>query len=266
MNEIVRTVRDGVLELRLDRPKKKNALTFAMYGALTAAVREAQDDAGIGALLISANGDSFCAGNDVGDFLAGISGDFADAPPMRFIASLIENDKPLVAAVGGAAVGVGATMLLHCDLVLASEAAALSMPFVSLGLVPEAASSALLPARVGAAVASEMLLLGVSIDARRAYELRLVNRVVPGPDLIESARAVAMELAAKPPEALRVARSLLHRDRATLRARADEEARLFAERLVSAEAREAFTAFLEKRAPVFKTAEGHRRPDPRGAS
>jgi enoyl-CoA hydratase/carnithine racemase len=254
MSEIIRTVREGVLELRLDRPRKKNALTFEMYGALAAAVREAQTDPAIGALLLSANGDAFCAGNDIGDFLAGVGGEFTEAPPVQFVTSLVENDKPLVAAVGGAAVGVGATMLLHCDIVLASDRAVLSMPFVNLGLVPEAASSALLPARVGPAVASEMLLLGASIDAKRAYELHLVNRIVPASELIESAHAVAVELAAKPPEALRVARSLLHRDRPAVRARADEEAKLFAERLVSAEAREAFTAFLEKRKPVFRRA------------
>ena len=252
MAEIVRTVRDGVLELLLDRPAKKNALTFAMYVALAEALREAQGDPAVGAVLLAASGDAFCAGNDIGDFLAGVPGDFTSAPPMRFVRALIENEKPLVAAVNGAAIGVGATLLLHCDLVYASERATLSVPFVSLGLVPEAASSALLPARVGNAVASEMLLLGRPIDARRALELRLVNHLVPHAELASAARAAATDLAAKPPEALRVSRELLHRDRPALLARADEEARLFAERLVAAEAREAFTAFLEKRKPNFR--------------
>ncbi len=255
MTDVLRTVRDGVLELMLDRPAKKNALTFAMYGALADALREAQADSSVGAVLLGARGDAFCAGNDIADFLAGIP-DLATAPPTRFVRTLIENDKPIVAAVNGAAVGVGATMLLHCDLVLASEKATLSMPFVSLGLVPEAASSAILPQRVGHAVASEMLLLGSSIDARRALELGLVNRIVPEAELVPTALRLASELAAKPPDALRIARGLLHRDRGAVLARADEEAKLFAERLGSFEAREAFTAFLEKRKPVFRKGAG----------
>src|SRR5579872_2687284 len=194
MSGIVTTLRDGVLELRLDRPSKKNALTFVMYEALAAALRDAQSDSAVRALLLTASGDAFCAGNDIADFLAGKADDLASAPPMRFVRALVANDKPLVAAVNGPAVGVGATMLLHCDLVYASEKATLSMPFVSLGLVPEAASSALLPARVGAAVASEMLLLGSVLDATRARELRLVNRVVPGAELHTVATAAATDL------------------------------------------------------------------------
>jgi enoyl-CoA hydratase/carnithine racemase len=252
MADIVRIVENGVLELRLDRPAKKNALTLAMYTALADALGEAQEHPGVGAVLLGASGDAFCAGNDIQDFLAGVPGDFATAPPMRFVRALIENDKPIVAAVNGPAVGVGATMLLHCDLVYASEKATLSMPFVSLGLVPEAASSALLPARVGPAVASEMLLLGRTIDAPRAADLRLVNRILPQRELLAAARAAAEELAARPPEALRAARHMLHRDRPAVLACAMEEARSFAERLQSAEAREAFTAFVEKRKPVFR--------------
>lgn len=252
MADIVRTLQNGVLELRLDRPAKKNALTFAMYTGLADALRDAQADPAVAAVLLCASGDAFCAGNDIADFLAGVPGDFGTAPPMRFVRALIENDKPIVAAVNGAAVGVGATMLLHCDLVYASEKATLSMPFVNLGLVPEAASSALLPARVGPAVASEMLLLGRTIDARRAHELGLVNAVVPHPELAATSRTAAEQLAARPPEALHAARRMLHRDRPAVLARALEEARAFAERLQSAEAREAFTAFLEKRKPVFR--------------
>jgi enoyl-CoA hydratase/carnithine racemase len=254
MSGITRTLREGVLELRLDRPAKKNALTFVMYDALAAALRDAQADAAVGSLLLTASGDAFCAGNDITDFLSGKADDLASAPPMRFVRALVANDKPLVAAVNGPAVGVGATMLLHCDLVFASERATLSMPFVSLGLVPEAASSALLPARVGVTIASELLLLGSVIDARRAHELRLVNRVVPEGDLHATALAAASDLASKPPEALRVARGLLHQDRPAVLERAEQEAVLFAQRLVSPEAREAFTAFLEKRRPVFRRA------------
>jgi enoyl-CoA hydratase/carnithine racemase len=222
-----------------------------MYRELEAALRAADEDAAVRVVLLTANGDTFCAGNDIADFLAGGQLDFASAPPLQFVRALLAFDKPLVAAVNGPAVGVGATMLLSCDLVYASEQAKLSMPFVSLGLVPEAASSLLLPARVGHAVASEMLLLGRVIDARRALELRLVNQVVPSGDLDVAARQAATELAAKPPFALRATRKLLLGDRGVVRARADEEGRLFADRLTSPEAREAFMAFLERRAPKF---------------
>jgi enoyl-CoA hydratase/carnithine racemase len=241
----------GVLEARLDRAGKKNALTFAMYGALTEALQQAQADASVRAALITANGETFCAGNDIAEFLKPRE-DFASAPPSRFIDALVAFDKPLVAAVQGPAVGIGATMLLHCDLVYAAPTARLRMPFVSLGLVPEAGSSLLLPRRVGDAVAAEMLLLGAWIDAERARDLRLVNAVVPSvAELGAYARQRAEELAACPPAALRATRALMRGDPAALRARIQSEAAAFARCLTSPEAKEAFTAFLERRAPDF---------------
>jgi enoyl-CoA hydratase/carnithine racemase len=250
MSEVVVSRTGGVLEARIDRAAKKNALTFAMYAALTEALQQARADPSVRAALITASGETFCAGNDIADFLKPRE-DFGAAPPSRFIEALVAFDKPLVAAVQGPAVGIGATMLLHCDLVYVSPTARLRMPFVSLGLVPEAGSSLLLPRRVGDVVAAEMLLLGAWIDAERARELRLVNAIVPSSELAPFARARAAELAASPPGALRMTRALLRGDAEALRARIQKEAAAFAESLKSPEAKEAFNAFLERRPPDF---------------
>jgi enoyl-CoA hydratase/carnithine racemase len=251
MTEVVVTRSGPVVELTLDRAAKKNALTFAMYEALTAALTQTRSDATVRAALITGKGETFCAGNDIADF-ATPRPEFGAAPPSRFIEALVAFDKPLLAAVHGPAVGIGATMLLHCDLVYASSTARLRMPFVSLGLVPEAGSSLLLPRRVGDVVAAEILLLGAWIDAARARELRLVNAVLPtAGELLAFARARATELAASPPQALRTTRALLKGDPAALRARIGEEALAFAKCLTSPEAKEAFAAFLERRAPDF---------------
>ena len=241
--------RDGaVLVITINRPHKKNALTFAMYDALEAALRPTDPD--VRAVLLTGAGDTFTAGNDLQDFLGvAISGDvsFDELPQARFLRAIATTTRPLVAAVHGAAVGVGTTMLLHCDLVYASETARLEMPFVSLGLVPEAASTLLLPQRVGNAVAAELLLLGSPIDARRAKELRIVNEIVPSGELVAFARAKAQALAAKPPEALRATRELIRgHGRAAVLERLRVENASFAERLVSAEARAAFEAFASR--------------------
>jgi enoyl-CoA hydratase/carnithine racemase len=176
MSDIEVSTTGGVCELRLNRPKKKNALTLAMYRAVTEALASANEDSNVRVVLVTAAGDAFCAGNDLMDFATAGDIDVESAPAMQFIRALVNFAKPIVVAVNGAAAGVGATMLLHADLVYASEDAALSMPFVNLGLVPEAASSLLLPARIGLLAASEMLLLGTAIDAIRAKELGLVNQ------------------------------------------------------------------------------------------
>jgi enoyl-CoA hydratase/carnithine racemase len=249
MSDVQTESKDGVLEIRFDRPKKKNALTVAMYAAMVEALERAAKDPAIRAVAFTAEGETFTAGNDVIDFMNGL-GD-GEPPVLRFIRLLATFEKPLVAAVNGAAVGLGTTMLLHCDLVYASEAARLHAPFVSLGLVPEAASSLLLPQRVGTAVAAEMLLLGTPMSATRAKELGLINEIVPAGELRAIALARAVALAKQPPQALRRARALLRGDVSATLARLDDEARLFAECLGGAEAREAFTAFIEKRAPDF---------------
>ena len=252
MGDIEVSKQSGVVELRLNRPEKKNAITLAMYRDLAEALRDADSDPAVRVLLLTAVGDVFCAGNDIVDFLAMNGRDLEVAPSMDFLRRLVTFGKPVVAAVHGAAVGIGATMLLHCDLVYGSETFKLSMPFVSLGLVPEAASSLLLPARVGHAVASEMLLLGAAVDAHRAIELRLLNQVAASAGELSSlARKTADELATKPPGALRASRKLLLGDREGVLARMEEEGRQVSNCLRSPEAKEAFTAFLERRPADF---------------
>ena len=239
----------GVLEIHIDRPDKKNALTAAMYRAMTAALADASARADIGAVLFAGRGDAFCAGNDLKDFLAGPEG---GAAAFAFIRAIAAFDKPLVAAVQGLAVGVGTTMLFHCDLIYAAPDARFIMPFVNLGIVPEAGSSLLAPALMGHAKAAAMLMLGEPMDAQGADRVGLVTAIVPADQLLDHARAKAAALMAKPPQALAVTRRLMKGDPAMLTARIEEEARLFRESLTSPEAQEAFTAFFEKRAPVFR--------------
>jgi enoyl-CoA hydratase/carnithine racemase len=250
MTDVIIDRREAVLEVRFARPAKKNAVTLDMYRAASAALEAAGRDEGVRAVAFTAEGETFCAGNDVHDFLAGAGAD--DAPPaLRFVQAVAGFPKPMIAAVHGAAVGIGATMLLHMDLVYASETARLHMPFVGLGLVPEAGSSLLLPRRVGQVVAAEMMLLGTPLGAARAKELGLVNEIVASAALREHALAKAAELAEKPPQALRLTRALLRGSAHDVSARIAEEAGHFAACLTSAEAREAFTAFLQRRRPDF---------------
>jgi enoyl-CoA hydratase/carnithine racemase len=238
----------GVMEIHIDRPDKKNALTGAMYRTMTAALADASMRADIGAVLIAGRGDAFCAGNDLQDFLAGPEG---GAAAFAFIRAIATFDKPLVAAVQGLAVGVGTTMLFHCDLIYAAPDARFVMPFVNLGLVPEAGSSLLAPAILGHARAAAMLLLGEPMDADSAARAGVVTAIVPADALLDQARAKAAALMAKPPRALAATRRLMKGDPAALVARIEEEAQLFREAMASPEAREAFTAFFEKRPPVF---------------
>lgn len=249
MSDLKFETHDAVLEIRFDRPKKKNALTVAMYTAMVEALERAASDEAIRAVVFTAEGETFTAGNDVMDFMNGLGE--GEPPVLRFIRLLATFEKPLIAAVHGGAVGLGTTMLLHCDLVYASESARLHTPFVSLGLVPEAASSLLLPQRVGPAIAAEMLLLGTPVSAVRAKELGLVNAIVPVESLRATALASAAALAKQPPRALRISRALLRGDTAQTVTRLNEEAKLFAEAVAGPEAREAFMAFLEKRTPDF---------------
>ncbi|BAV66020.1 enoyl-CoA hydratase [Sphingobium cloacae] len=240
---------EGVIEIHIDRPDKKNALTAAMYHAMTAALADASRRSDVGAVLIAGKGSDFCAGNDLKDFLAGPQGGEA---AFAFIRAIAVFDKPVVAAVQGLAVGVGTTMLFHCDLIYAAPDARFIMPFVNLGIVPEAGSSLLAPAIMGHAKAAAMLLLGEPMDAEAADRAGLVSAVVPNDVLLDHARKKAAALTSKPPQALAATRRLLKGDLDGLRARIDEEGRLFMEAMQSAEAQEAFTAFFEKRAPVFR--------------
>jgi enoyl-CoA hydratase/carnithine racemase len=241
----------GVLAVTIARPDKKNALTNEMYGALADAIARANDDDEIRVLLIQADGDTFSAGNDVSEFAAQSTGDGPKEPNVvRFLQGLANARKPLVAAVQGKAVGVGTTMLLHCDYVLLSEEAQLITPFVNLALVPEAASSYLLPLRIGHARAFEMFALGEAVPASAAVAWGIANKVVPNAELRAEAHLVAEKIAAKPIGSLTAMKRLM-RDAEKLIAQMDCERSIFVERLASAEAKEVFAAFAQKRQPDF---------------
>ncbi|MGP8033418.1 MAG: enoyl-CoA hydratase [Steroidobacteraceae bacterium] len=246
MSEPILASRAGsICELRFNRPEKRNAITFAMYEALARELRAALTDDAVRVVLLSGAGVSFSAGNDLNDFVSGP--EFTPAHPvLEVLRTLATYEKPLVAAVHGATVGIGVTMLLHCDLVVAAHGTQLIMPFVALGLVPEAGSSLLVPRLVGQQRAAELLLLGEPLDAERAERLGLVNRVVEESRLLEEARALAQRLAQQPPESLRATKRLLRGDPAELLARIEAEAQVFASRLKSAEFRAQVRAVLAK--------------------
>ena len=236
----------GVLVATLNRPDKKNALTGAMYRALREALATASADEGVGCVLVTGAGGAFCAGNDIGDFLAenrAQSEGARSGPGGEFIRALARFEKPLVAAVEGPAIGVGTTMCLHCDLVYAAPGARFAMPFVNLGLVPEAGSSMLAPRRFGLGVASEFLLLGEAVEAARAREIGLVNAVVAAHELRAFALEKAKALAAKPRAALLATRKLMRGDAEALYAHMESELVAFAKALKSPEARAAFESF-----------------------
>ncbi len=247
-NYIVVSRDAGILELRFNRPEKKNAITNAMYGVLADAIEAAAGDASVRAILFTAAGDFFTAGNDIADFAAIAAGQAGDGPRHtgRFLDACIRAEKPLVAAVQGHAVGIGVTMLLHCDLVYVAESAKLTTPFVDLGVVPENASSVTMPARMGHARAFAMLGLGEPVLGRDAAAAGLANAALPAAEIEQRARAAAQALAKKPAESLRLTKKLM-RDPAPLLARMLEESALFADRLQSDEARAAFAAFLTRR-------------------
>lgn len=235
------------LHVHMDRAAKRNALTRGMYAVMADALAEAERDDAIRVVLFSGAGATFCGGNDMNDFVAH-SPDEADRPAFRFIRALCEASKVLLAAVQGPAVGIGATMLLHCDLVVAARSARLSMPFINLGLVPEAASSLLLPRAVGHRRAAEMLLLGEPLDAETALHWGLVNRLVEDEALLESALTLAQAVGARPAAALQLTKRLLRGDLATMERRVAEESEMFGRQLASPEFRQAAAAFLNKRA------------------
>jgi enoyl-CoA hydratase/carnithine racemase len=254
MTEHVRSdVTNGVLTLTLNRPEKKNALTRDMYQALGDAIDEAGADATVRCVLIQAEGDIFTAGNDLGDFAAINRAEPAAQRPRLgnpLLNALARTSTPVVAAVNGRAVGIGTTMLLHCDLVFVSDDALLTTPFVNLALVPEAASSLLLPARIGHARAFAMFVLGEAVDAKTAVDWGIANAACPRAELRARARAAADAIAARPASAVRLTKSLM-RDPAALAARMEIEGAHFASQLKSADAKEAFAAFAEKRPPDF---------------
>ena len=244
--EIAVAVVDGVQTIRFNRPAKKNALNSAMYTALSAALVAGDRDPAVAVHLFAGSPGAFSAGNDIAEFLSGGAG--LAQPTVDFLRALPHVAKPMVAAVDGLAVGIGTTLLLHCDLVYASPRSRFVTPFLNLGLVPEAASSLLAPRRMGHHKAFELLVLGETWSAEQAERAGLLNAVVPEADVEARARAAALRLAAKPPEALAAARRLLKGDVGEIVARIDAEVAVFAERLTSPEAKAAFAAFLAKSA------------------
>jgi enoyl-CoA hydratase/carnithine racemase len=253
MSEYVRVTRsDGVLAITLARPDRRNAITVAMYAALADAIEGASGDQSTRVITIRGEGQDFAAGNDLADFLEAAPRLDEEIPVWRLLRALATCETPLVAAVHGNCVGIGTTMLLHCDLVIADETARFSMPFVDLGLVPEAASSLLFPRLAGRRRAARYLLLAEPFGIEEAEAIGLIShRATPGA-LEEKLEKLVIALLAKPPEALRQTQRLLrHGARDEILERMKLESSLFAERLASAEVKEAIAAFFEKRRPNF---------------
>jgi enoyl-CoA hydratase/carnithine racemase len=252
MNEhIVVSDTGHVLSLRMNRPEKKNALTHAMYRTLAEAIERADSDPEIRAVTLSGTGSAFTSGNDLADFLGAPANDAVN-PAIQFLTAIAKLRKPLVAGVSGLAVGIGVTMLLHCDLVYAAEEATFQMPFVNLGLVPEAASSLLLPRLAGHHRAAELLFFGDRFGAATAKEIGLVNAIYPKDSLDDAIAQHAAALAMKPPTSLRLTKELLKTNpSAEVSARFAEEQVHMERQLRSPEAREAMEAFLQKRTPDF---------------
>ncbi|MDQ6779667.1 MAG: enoyl-CoA hydratase [Candidatus Eremiobacteraeota bacterium] len=250
--DIQSTVEDGIQTITFNRPAKKNAITAAMYQLLADALRAGEADASVRVILICGLPEIFTAGNDLEDFMNAPPHD-DNSPVFQFLSAISTAQKPLVAAVRGAAVGVGTTLLLHCDLVYAGRSARFSLPFVQLGICPEAASSLLLPQMIGYRHAAAKLLLGEAFGADEALAMGFVNQVLDDDAVLSHARAQAVKLAALPASAIRTTKRLMKGDAAgDVATRMQKEGVAFRAMLSSLEAREAFTAFFEKRKPDFK--------------
>jgi enoyl-CoA hydratase/carnithine racemase len=249
--EIKVELAESVMSITISRVDKKNAITNDMYGAIADAIAQAHSDSNVRAVLIQAEGDAFTAGNDVAEFAAEAAGNGpAVRQVVRFVESIARATLPIVAAVQGKAVGIGTTMLLHCDYVLLAEDAQLITPFVNLALVPEAASSYLLPLRIGHVRAFEMFALGDPLNAPDAVAWGVANKVVPAAELHAEARRIAGKIAARPTGSLTAMKRLM-RDAERLITQVDSERSSFLQRLASGEAKEAFAAFAQKRKPDF---------------
>lgn len=251
MIDTIRSERNGaIVTLKIDRQDKKNALTTEMYSALTAQIQAAVADSSVRVLLLSGEGPDFSSGNDLVDFIANPPKD-ESAPVFQFINAVRTCPKPVVAAVEGLAVGIGTTILLHCDLVYAASNARFKMPFVDLGVTPEAGSSWILPKNFGYQRAAELMLLCPIFDADTASKAGFVTRVVEPGKALEAATQAATQVASKPPAALRAAKELMKRDGDTLAERLKVEADVFAQGLQGEEFKEAVDAFKNKRKPDF---------------
>jgi enoyl-CoA hydratase/carnithine racemase len=255
VDEIITERSGSILRVELNRPAKRNAMTSGMYLALAEIFKDALKDDRTRVMLWHGAGGSFCAGNDVEDFLKNPPGP-GESPQARLMNALLDFDKPLIAAVQGAAIGGGTTMLTHCDFVYAGESAKFQMPFVNLAVVPEFGSSCSIPASIGHIRAAELILLGLPFDAKRAADLGFVTQVVSDQNLLATATETARKLAAKPASALQASKRLMKRSfREQIKAAIKAENEEFSAQVRSQDAKEALTAFLERRAPDFsKTA------------
>ena len=251
MTDTVLVTRDaGVMEITFNRPEKKNALTREMYAAVVDPLQSADAEPSVPVAILTWAGDTFTSGNDIKDFQARAAGANTSAAS-PFLTTLSTMQTPLIGAVNGAAIGVGTTMLAHCDLIVAARSARFVMPFTSLGLVPEAGSSLLFPRMLGNQRASALLMLGEPLSAETAREWGFVYQVVDDAALMETARGVARRMAALPPQAVRETKKLIRHGQPDITARIAEELVLFRDRVASPEAAEAFAAFVEKRKPDF---------------
>ncbi len=260
MSDIEIKVRNGVQTIRLTRVDKKNAMTGAMYDTAREALLAAEHNDEIAVHVFLGSDGVFCAGNDMGDFMKRAAsappkpGERISAPSGEFIRCLPTITRPMIAAVDGLAVGIGVTLLLHCDLILATPAASFRAPFVNLGIIQEAGSSVIGPHRLGYNNAFELLVLGAPWDAARAKEAGLINWVVPAAELEAKAVALAHELVGKPREALMAARRMLRGDPSAIKAAIEQETQIYTSLFQSQEAKEAFQSFIEKRKPDFAKA------------
>jgi enoyl-CoA hydratase/carnithine racemase len=250
MSDILTHIDAGVMTITFNRLDKKNSITSSMYAAMADAVAQAATDAAVKVVVFQGHESIFSAGNDIGDFL-NQPPSTQESPVFRFLRGIATFEKPLLAAVAGPAVGIGTTMLFHCDLVYAGDNAAFSMPFVNLGLCPEAASSLLAPRMFGYHRAAEGLLMGEAFFAEAAQEVGLVNRVVPPTEVNGYAQAQARKLAGKPLSSLIETKCLMKGDTQAVLQKMDEEGKSFGRMLREPAAKEAFGAFMEKRKPDF---------------
>ncbi|WP_209349422.1 enoyl-CoA hydratase-related protein [Pontixanthobacter sp. CEM42] len=242
---------DRVTTLTFTRPEKKNAITQAMYAAMAAAITEYGESDDARAFVITGDGDYFTSGNDLQDFATGSAGD-GPPPVADFLAAISTCPKPVIAAVNGPAIGVGLTMLLHCDLVYAAESATMSAPFVKLGLVPEASSSMLLPAAVGMAVANDVFMTGRALTAKEALDFGLVARVFTDAALADETARIALQVANSAPTALKLSKSLIRNQRKAVAEQMMAESKLFAQQLASPDFAESVAAMMQKRPAVYK--------------
>jgi enoyl-CoA hydratase/carnithine racemase len=249
--DIVTSKADGILTIEFNRPEKKNVITAAMYTMMADALNDADKDPSVRTILITGTAQAFTAGNDLEDFLKNPPQE-KNSPVTNFMMALHRSSKPVVASVCGVAVGIGTTMLMHCDLVYAGDNAKFSMPFAPLGLCPEFGSSMLLPRLAGYQRAAEKLLLGEPFSAEEAREMGLVSKVLKADEVLNHARIQAAKLVALPASSIRITKRLMKAEQAaSIDDRMDQETRHFGEMLTAPEAKEAFSAFLQKRKPDF---------------